>query len=191
MIVLVTGPVRSGKSAFALELAREHGARATYVATCEADPADPEMTERIARHRAARGGMPTLETSERSGPTLVETLAAARPGELLVVDSLGTWLAAHLLALEELAATDPVAAARALEARAAALLPALDGLAADAVVVSEEAGWGVVPPTVLGRLFRDQLGRTVAEVAKRAERVYLVVAGYAVDLKAMGRRVSG
>jgi adenosylcobinamide kinase / adenosylcobinamide-phosphate guanylyltransferase len=135
--------------------------------------------------------MPTLETNERVGPTLVETLDAARPGQLLVVDSLGTWLAAHLLALEELAATDPVAAARALEARAAELPPALDRLAAHAVVVGEEAGWGVVPPTVLGRLFRDQLGRTVAEVAKRSERAYLVVAGYAVDLKAAGRRVNG
>jgi adenosylcobinamide kinase / adenosylcobinamide-phosphate guanylyltransferase len=191
MIVLVTGPVRSGKSAFALELARERGRPTTYVATCQADPNDAEMTERIARHRAARGDMPAIETSERSGPTLVETLDAARPGELLVVDSLGTWLAAHLLALEELAATDPVATARALEARAAPLLPALERLAADAVVVAEEAGWGVVPPTVLGRLFRDQLGRTTAELAKRAERVYLFGAGYAVDLKVAGRRISG
>lgn len=191
MIVLVTGPVRAGKSAFALELARERGCPVTYVATCDADPDDPEMAERIAQHRAARAGLRAVETSERSGPILLETLAAARPGELLVIDSLGTWLAAHLLALAELAATDPVAAARALEARAAPLGPALDRLAADAVVVSEEAGWGVVPPTVLGRLFRDQLGRTTAEVARRAERAYLVVAGYAVDLKRAGRPVNG
>lgn len=191
MIVLVTGPVRSGKSAFALELARERRHRATYVATCEADPNDPEMAERIAQHRAGRGDLLSIETSERLGPTLVETLSAARAGELLVVDSLGTWLGAHLLTLEELAGTDPVAAARALEARAAALLPALDRLAADAVVVSEEAGWGVVPASVLGRLFRDQLGRTTAEVAKRSERAYLVVAGYAVDLKTAGRPVNG
>lgn len=191
MIVLVTGPVRSGKSAFALELARAAGRRATYVATCDADPGDPEMAERIARHRAARPDMAAVETSERTGPTLLETLAGALPGELLVIDSLGTWLASHLLALEDLAATDPVAAARALEARAAPLGPALDRLAADAVVVSEEAGWGVVPPTVLGRLFRDQLGRTTADVARRSERAYLVVAGYALDLKAAGRPVSG
>jgi adenosylcobinamide kinase / adenosylcobinamide-phosphate guanylyltransferase len=191
MIVLVTGPVRSGKSAFALELARESGKTPVYVATCEADARDPEMAERIARHRAARGALRTIETNERSGPTLPEALAGGRAGETLIVDSLGTWLAAHLLALEELAAADPVAAARALEQRASALLPALDGLTADAVVVAEETGWGVVPPSVLGRLFRDQLGRTAAALAGRADRAYLVVAGYAVDLARAGRRVSG
>jgi adenosylcobinamide kinase / adenosylcobinamide-phosphate guanylyltransferase len=135
--------------------------------------------------------MRTIETNERSGPTLPEALAGGRAGETLIVDSLGTWLAAHLLALEELAAADPVAAARALEQRASALLPALDGLTADAVVVAEETGWGVVPPSVLGRLFRDQLGRTAAALAGRADRAYLVVAGYAVDLARAGRRVSG
>jgi adenosylcobinamide kinase/adenosylcobinamide-phosphate guanylyltransferase len=191
MITLITGPVRSGKSAFALELARAGGRTPVYVATYDGAADDAEMAERIGRHRAERGAMRTIETSERSGPTLVETLAAAQPGEILIVDSLGTWLSGHLLALEELAAGDPVAAARELERRTSALLPALDGLGVDAVVISEEAGWGVVPPTVLGRLFRDQLGRTSAAVAGRAGEAYLVVAGYAVDLARAGRRVSG
>jgi adenosylcobinamide kinase/adenosylcobinamide-phosphate guanylyltransferase len=191
MIVLITGPVRSGKSAFALELARVGGRVARYVATYEADPHDPEMAQRIEQHRAARAGMATIETNERAGPTLVETLARAKPGEVLVVDSLGTWLSAQLLALDDLPDRDPVAAAAALEGRAAALLPALDGLAADVIFVSEETGWGVVPPTALGRLFRDQLGRTTAYIAKRADQAFLVAAGYAVDLTAAGRRVSG
>jgi adenosylcobinamide kinase/adenosylcobinamide-phosphate guanylyltransferase len=191
MITLVTGPVRSGKSAFALELARASGHTPVYVATYEAGAGDAEMAVRIVRHRAERGAMRTVETSERTGPTLLETLAAARTGEILIVDSLGTWLAEHLLALEEQAGGDPVAAARELERRTAALVPALAGLRADAVVISEETGWGVVPPTVLGRLFRDQLGRTGAAVAGCAGAAYLVVAGYAVDLTRAGRRVSG
>ncbi len=190
MIVLVTGPVRSGKSAFALQLARESGRTPVYLATCEAGARDSEMAARIARHRAERGGMRTVETDERSGPALAAALAAGRPGEILIVDSLGTWLASHLLAIEELAAADPLAAAAELEGRAGALLPALDALTCDAVVVSEETGWGVVPPTVLGRLFRDQLGRTSAAVAGRATAAYLVVAGFAVDLARAGRRVS-
>ena len=194
MIVLVTGPVRSGKSAFALEIARESGRTpvyiATFEATYEAGAHDSEMAARIARHRAGRGDMRTVETNERSGPTLAAALAAGRPGEILIVDSLGTWLASHLLALEELAEADPLAAARELERRAGVLLPALDGSAADAVVVSEETGWGIVPATALGRLFRDQLGRTSAGVAGRAAQAYLVVAGFAVDLARAGRRVS-
>ena len=77
MIVLVTGPVRSGKRDFALQLARESGRIPVYVATYEAGPGDPEMAERIERHRAARGGMATIETNEGTGPTLVDTLAGA------------------------------------------------------------------------------------------------------------------
>jgi adenosylcobinamide kinase/adenosylcobinamide-phosphate guanylyltransferase len=191
VIVLVTGPVRAGKSAYALQLAREHGGRCVYVATYDATPGDPEMAERIARHRTARGDMAVIETNERAGPSLAGTLAGAPAGDVLIVDSVGTWLAALLFEIEELAERDPVAAAAELERRAAALPAALDRCAATAVVVSEEAGWGVVPGNVLGRLFRDQLGRTTAEIAGRAEHAYLVVAGYAVDLAVAGRRVSG
>jgi adenosylcobinamide kinase/adenosylcobinamide-phosphate guanylyltransferase len=190
VITFVTGPVRSGKSAFALELARESDRNPVYVATYAAGN-DAEMAERVARHRADRGPMRTIETSETSGPTLAATLAGAARGDVLIVDSLGTWLAAHLIDLETLAGDDPVAAARELERRAGTLLPALDALSADAIVVSEETGWGVVPPSALGRLFRDQLGRTAAAVAGRSGRAYLVVAGYAVDLTQAGRRVSG
>jgi adenosylcobinamide kinase/adenosylcobinamide-phosphate guanylyltransferase len=190
VITLVTGPVRSGKSAYALKLASESPHTPVFVATYDVAPNDPEMAERIARHRIERGAMRTIEAGERSGPTLVEVLANAEHGEVLIVDSLGTWLAGHLFALEDLAGTDPVAAARELERRTGALLPALDGLRADAIVVSEETGWGIVPPTVLGRLFRDQLGRTTAAVAGRAGAACLVVAGYAVDLAQAGRRIS-
>jgi adenosylcobinamide kinase/adenosylcobinamide-phosphate guanylyltransferase len=191
MIVLITGPVRSGKTAFALELARESGRTPVYVATLEADAADPEMADRVARHRAERGSMQTIETNERSGPTLTEILTGATAAETLIVDSLGTWLAGHVLALEEAAIADPVAAAQELAERAAVVPLALENVAADVIVISEETGWGVVPPTPLGRLFRDQLGRTARAVAAQASRTYLVVAGYAVDISTNGRRING
>jgi len=190
MIALVTGPVRSGKSRFALELARERAGAPIYVATYEVHPDDAEMADRVARHRAERTGMPTIETSERDGPALASTIAGAEPGAVLIVDSLGTWLASHLLALEELVADDVPAAAAELERQAAALLPALAASAADVILVAEETGWGVVPPSAAGRLFRDQLGRSAAAVARRADQVYLVAAGFAVDLTRMGRRIS-
>jgi adenosylcobinamide kinase/adenosylcobinamide-phosphate guanylyltransferase len=57
------------------------------------------------------------------------------------------------------------------------------------VLVGEETGWGVVPPSVLGRAFRDALGRLVRRLAARADRVELIVAGYAVDLRALGTPV--
>ena len=178
MLTLLTGPVRSGKSTFALALARESGKMPIYIATASIDPADAEMTERVERHRAERGAMRAIETNESSGPRLADALGSLTAGEVAIVDSLGTWLSAYVVAGD------------ALEPRIAELLTALAAMQADAVVVAEETGWGVVPPYPQGRIFRDALGRLTATIAGRAERVELVVAGYAVDLRAAGRRIS-
>ena len=45
------------------------------------------------------------------------------------------------------------------------------------------SGWGVVPATASGRLFRDELGRLNAALAAAADEVVLVVAGLPLRLK--------
>jgi adenosylcobinamide kinase/adenosylcobinamide-phosphate guanylyltransferase len=122
--------------------------------------------------------MRATETNEASGPRLADVLGTLTAGEVAIVDSLGTWLSTY------------VVAGGPLEPHIAELLSALASMRADAVVVAEETGWGVVPPYPLGRTFRDALGRVTAALAGRADRAYLVVAGFAVDLRAVGRRVS-
>jgi adenosylcobinamide kinase/adenosylcobinamide-phosphate guanylyltransferase len=66
------------------------------------------------------------------------------------------------------------------------LLAWQSGRGQDLVIVSNEVGLGVVPPTPLGRLYRDVLGRANQAVAARAQRVYLVVAGLALELRGAG-----
>jgi adenosylcobinamide kinase/adenosylcobinamide-phosphate guanylyltransferase len=51
------------------------------------------------------------------------------------------------------------------------------------LVVSNEVGMGVVPPTTLGRHFQDSLGRANQAVAAAASQVKLLVAGLAWTLK--------
>ena len=63
------------------------------------------------------------------------------------------------------------------------------GARAHAIVVGEETGWGVVPEYASGRVFRDVLGRVQQTLAARADRAYLVVSGFAIDLAVAGRRV--
>ena len=189
MLTLLTGPVRSGKSTYALALARAAGREPVYVATAAIDPADAEMTDRIARHRAERGTMRTIETDERVGPRLVETLADAATGDVLIVDSLGSWLGSFLRDVG-VDGEQTLAIAGQLAARANELLAAIVSMKSDAVIVAEETGWGVVPPYPVGRVFRDELGRLTAALAGRADRAYLIVAGFAVDLHAIGRRVN-
>ena len=190
MLFVVTGPVRAGKSSFALRLARASGKVPVYVATAVVDARDPEMTARVALHRAERGALRTVEVDERTGPSLAAVLGDLSASEIAIVDSLGTWLGGFLLGEEHRAAAEPLAVAAGLAERTTKLRAVLAGLKADAVVVAEEAGWGVVPPTPLGRIFRDELGRTTAALARSAERAYLVVAGYAVDLRRIGEPVT-
>ena len=51
------------------------------------------------------------------------------------------------------------------------------------VVVSNEVGWGLVPPTLLGRRFRDLQGRANQRVGALADHVALVVAGIPLWIK--------
>jgi adenosylcobinamide kinase/adenosylcobinamide-phosphate guanylyltransferase len=184
MLILVLGPVRSGKSARAAALADATRKRVIVAATAAADPSDPEWCERIERHRRDRpAAWDVVETADPQGPELATLLRETPSDACVLVDALGTWLAQELLAWDEAAAD---ASAAALEARCAELVAALRDAAATTIVVAEETGWGVVPVSPLGRLFRDTLGRLVQRMAANADRVELVVAGFAIDLRAVG-----
>lgn len=188
-VTLITGPVRSGKSEFARTLACANGDAVFFVATARIDPADAEWSQRIEQHRRARPAEWT--TIESAGPPRVDLAAlleAAPPGATIVIDSLGTWLADYLIDEGPRLDAEAVAVAAELDARAAALVHALTATRASAIVVSEEAGWGMVPVTPMGRVFRDVLGRLNRKIATVAGKAYVVVAGYALDLKS-GRSV--
>ena len=190
MITLVLGPVRAGKSARAVALARASGKRVVVAATLAVDPNDTEMLERIERHRRDRPPeWELVETGMPRGPRLADVLRGAEPQTCIVIDALGTWLAAHLVSREEAAEREPIATLSALDACGAALADALARTRADVIVVAEEAGWGVVPPTALGRIFRDALGRLTQRIAEQADRVELVVAGYTIDVRAVGKPI--
>ena len=51
------------------------------------------------------------------------------------------------------------------------------------ILVINEAGLGVVPPSHLERAFRDALGRANHLIASRADRVWLMVPGLPLQLK--------
>jgi len=171
---LILGGARSGKSRHAQQRAETMGAAGgmacVFIATAE--PSDAEMAARIARHQAERGaGWQTVEAPL----ALAETLQAeAAAGRVLLVDCLTVWLG-NLLHYERDAA-----------AAGDALLDALAGLPGRQILVANETGLGLVPETPLGRAFRDLAGRLNQQLAARAARVDLIVAGLALPLKAEG-----
>jgi adenosylcobinamide kinase / adenosylcobinamide-phosphate guanylyltransferase len=58
------------------------------------------------------------------------------------------------------------------------------------LAISNEVGLGIVPPYALGRVYRDTLGYINQRMASAAERVYLLVAGIAVDVKRLQEEAS-
>jgi adenosylcobinamide kinase/adenosylcobinamide-phosphate guanylyltransferase len=51
------------------------------------------------------------------------------------------------------------------------------------IIVSNEVGQGIVPNNELSRLFRDIAGRANQFTADKADRVFMTIAGYPIDLK--------
>ena len=181
-LILITGGARSGKSAFAERLAKQ-GKRVLFAATAEA--LDGDMARRIAAHRSSRPAeWDTLE-EPRSLPEAIRRKAAgtAVPYDTIIVDCLTIWVS-NLLLLHE---GNADAEARILDA-AKKLLDVRESSDATWIVVTNEVGLGVVPPSSLGRTYRDTLGRVNSLVASRADKVYLMAAGLALDLKALGAK---
>lgn len=164
-LVLLLGGARSGKSALAVELG---GEAATLIATATAG--DPDMAERIRRHRAER---PAAWTTIEEPLQLGSALASAGQDGVVVVDCLTLWVSN----LIEAGRSDEAIEQEARTVAAAAA--ARDGLT---VAVSNEVGLGIVPASPLGRRFRDVLGRVNTDWALAADRAVLVVAGRTVEL---------
>ena len=165
MLTFVLGGARSGKSRHAEALVTANSGPWTYIATAQAF--DAEMQARIAQHRDER--LPGWDTMEEP----VEMPAAlGRAGAApVLVDCLTLWLSNLMLGDMD------------LPGAVAALMTALDGRTAPTVLVSNEVGLGIVPDNALARAFRDEAGRLHQQVAARADRVVLVVAGLPLIVK--------
>lgn len=172
---LVLGGARSGKSSWAED---QFGASTDveYVATSEERADDPEWLERVAIHRARRPAswrttetidLPAVLRSEDTAPVLIDCLAVWFDRVLM---GAGAW-------------EDRQGWHQAVEESVAALVSALEATRRDVILVSNEVGSGVVPMSAAGRLYRDELGRLNARVARVVGEVWLCTAGIARRLK--------
>jgi len=85
MKILITGGVKSGKSKYALKLARDFSGKKVFIATAEAF--DEEMKEKIKKHKRDRGDrFITIEE-----PVNLHEVLNNIDCDLAVVDCLTVW----------------------------------------------------------------------------------------------------
>lgn len=168
---LILGGVRSGKSAYAEELARQSALPVTYLAT--ARPEDAEMRARIEHHQRTR---PAHWRTVEEPLALVDCLDhLTQDNSLILVDCLTLWLTNLLL--------DPDT--RRSQREAQRLLDRLPHWPARLILVSNETGLGITPLGELTRRFSDEMGRLHQALARQCEGVTLMVAGLPLTLKGL------
>ncbi len=174
-LVLIMGGARSGKSSFAQRLAKIVGGKVIFVATAQAG--DDEMAERIARHKASRPA--TWHTVEEPLELASVLQRETTSTDVVIIDCLTLWL--NNLLLKEGSASET----EVLE-QVDRLLDVYEKGSSSYIIVSGEVGLGLVPPYPLGRLYRDILGWMNQKVARRADKVFLMIAGIPLELKSLG-----
>lgn len=166
VITLVLGGSRSGKSVIAERRLLRSESPVVYISTLLLSQADEDMQVRILRHRARRPA--SWKTIELGPGDDLATVVQDCPGNVLV-DSLGTWVAGFdgfVVSCEKLVSA----------------LSFRRETGYETVLVSDEVGFGVHPPTEVGRRFRDALGELNQAIAAVADEVLLAVAGRALSL---------
>jgi adenosylcobinamide kinase / adenosylcobinamide-phosphate guanylyltransferase len=173
--IFITGGARSGKSAFAEQIALEFGAPLGYLATAQS--LDGEMGQRIRKHRQRRGNIwQTVEEPLQ----LAQALAAHDSNfQAILIDCLTLWLT-NLLLLHEQPEDETeeliMADVRNLETT-------LSAMSTPVIIVSNEVGMGIVPEHKLGRIFRDIAGQANQILAAAADEAWLVASGIPLRLK--------
>lgn len=165
---LITGGSRSGKSRYALELAKS-AKKPFYVATGWAG--DDEMADRIEKHRKERGRhWTTIETKTDIASAIGK--AERKGADFIIVDCLTLWVS-NLMFEKANIEKEIKKVIAVIKAERKAVL----------VFVTNEVGSGIVPADKLSREFRDAAGLVNQKIAAAVDNVYLCVSGMPVKIK--------
>ena len=167
-LIFITGGVRSGKSSYAIQLAKGSPS-VVFVAT--ALPSDEEMKQRIERHQRERPiSWKTVEVLDGKITDKIGCLT----GDTVIVDCLTLYVSRRLMEGFDL---------EGIRSEVDTLLDFIERNFKRAILVSNEVGWGVVPDSQLGRKFSEVIGSINQFIAERADEVFLLISGIPLRVK--------
>ncbi len=170
-LITISGPIKSGKSQFAEYLVREHES-ITYIATSRPRNDDPEWEEKINVHRRRR---PKNWKLIEYPVDICNAIYSVDEHEPILIDSLGGLVEQHLKKnLDQWNLFHEK------------FINSLINNNHAIIIVSEEIGWGIVPATQIGHLFRERLCDLSSSLSRNSDKKWLVVHGQAIDLDSIG-----
>ena len=168
--IFILGGARSGKSHYAIKLAKGLSRKVAYIATCT--HLDKEMKERIKLHKNSR---PRHWKVVEEGKEISSTLNKLKNRyDIVIIDCLGLFVS-NLLS-ENLKDSQILIVLRNL----AQCISKSEDLT---ILVSNEVGSGIVPENPLARRFRDLLGLANQTMAKNADEVIFMQSGIPIMIK--------
>ena len=170
-LTFITGPVRSGKTRLALQMARSIPEPRAYIATAQG--LDSEMAQRIYRHQEERGS--TFQTIEEPLALSSRLKEIQDQYAIVVIDCLTLWVSNLAGAMGE--------KEQEIQKRLDDFLNVLAFVPVPVILIGNEVGWGIVPDNALARTFRDLSGRLHQAIAQLADQVILMVAGIPLVVK--------
>lgn len=172
----ILGGARSGKSSHALRLAEDSGKLVTFIATAQAF--DDEMSARIEKHKTERpSNWQTLEI-----PFEIARHKQEIQHQVVILDCMTLLVSNLLMQYVNGEEVDEPAFVEAIEGEVSSLLETIKTGKDDWIIVSNEVGLGLVPPHLLGRVYRDGLGRANQRLASEADEVLWMAAGIPVPI---------
>lgn len=169
-ITLILGGARSGKSTYALILAKKHKQKAAFIATCQA--LDTEMKQRIKLHKNSRPA--DWQTFEEPYDILKVLKKIDSKFGCIIIDCL-TLLVSNLI-LSNFKKD-------AIESKIKGIFDYLKKTGGRSIIVSNEVGLGIVPANILARNFRDIAGSVNQIAAMKADEVFFMLSAIPLKIK--------
>ena len=173
-LITISGATKSGKSQLAEFLIKEQES-ITYIATSKPRKNDPEWTKRISIHKKRR---PQCWKLIEHPLDICKEIELMGNNESILIDSLGGLVEQHISINDyqwDLFQNKFVNC----------LIENNIGI----IVVSEEIGWGLVPSTPIGHLFRERLSNLFSMLSRNSKKKWLAINGIAIDLDKVGNSI--
>ena len=174
-MILITGGARSGKSAYALDVAEDISNKRLFIATCPC--LDSEMSERVRRHTEERRGR-GWETIEEEIELVHLFPNRVQDMDVVLIDCMTLWVNNLLYRLGEENVDDFT-----IKKQCSLLIDNISKYPGVVICVTNEVGMGIVPENKLARKYRDLVGTCNQVLGKFADEVILVSCGIPLPIK--------